>query len=118
VSLIISTILVQLLKRRIIRVRPFEVLENLHIKKIQIDPYSFPSGHTAASFSLAISATLLFSTLGLIFLSLAVTVGISRMYLGVHYPSDVAVAVIIAALSAFTANLLTNNTTFLAAFML
>lgn len=117
-SLTISTIIVQLLKRKIIRIRPFEVLENLYIKKVQIDPYSFPSGHTAAAFSMAISATLLFPTLGLLYIALATTVAISRMYLGVHYPSDVVVAAIIAIISVFVVNILANNYPLLFDFML
>ena len=52
--------------------------------------YSFPSGHTAASFAVGV---LLFRKLpkryGIPALVLAALIGFSRLYLGVHYPSDV-----------------------------
>lgn len=55
--------------------------------------YSFPSGHTQTAFGTfgAIAATTKRKALGAVCIALAVTVGFSRMYLGVHTPSDVLV---------------------------
>jgi undecaprenyl-diphosphatase len=61
--------------------------------------YSFPSGHAMLSFCLCLSAAALFSarrksrlarvTIWSFWVSLSVAIGYSRIYLGVHYPSDV-----------------------------
>ena len=96
-TLLVSTIVVQLLKRLIRRKRPFVHSKNLRSIRIGVDPFSFPSGHTAAAFGLATSISLLtFSPLvRLVFLLLAFGVGYSRVYLAVHYPSDVIAGAII-----------------------
>ena len=105
-TLILTTSLVQLLKRKIIRTRPYDLLDNLHIRKIQIDRYSFPSGHTAAAFSIALQTAFILPHILFICLLLACLVGISRIYLGVHYPSDVTVAAFVATLSSILINLI------------
>lgn len=51
--------------------------------------YSFPSGHTQASFISATIITLKHRKMGLIVIPLAVLIGFSRLYLYVHFPSDV-----------------------------
>lgn len=63
------------------------------------DDYSFPSGHTAASFA---SAVAIFATLkgkykwwGVGALALATLIGISRLYVCVHWPSDVIIGAVI-----------------------
>lgn len=94
-TLIISTLVSHIIKVSVNRIRPFIRIQNLNIKKIGIDKYSFPSGHTTAAFSMAISTALLFPSLLFICVGLAFLVGISRMYIGVHYPSDVIVGILI-----------------------
>lgn len=52
--------------------------------------YGFPSNHAANSMVLAVLVTILWQRkVGLALLGLAFFVGLSRVYLGVHYPSDV-----------------------------
>lgn len=91
VTLVITTLISKLIKTSVNRIRPFLKLSNLNIKKIGIDDYSFPSGHTTAAFSMAISTALFYHNIAIISIILACLVGISRMYLGVHYPTDVLV---------------------------
>lgn len=96
----------KLIKQSTTRQRPFRRNPDIrHLVEPQ-DEYSFPSGHTAA----AVVAALLFGTalpvLMPLFLSLAVLIGISRIYLGVHYPSDVMMGSLLGAVSFTCAYLL------------
>lgn len=50
ISLIISTIISQVFKQSVSRIRPFLIVNNLNIQKIGIDEYSFPSGTYNRSF--------------------------------------------------------------------
>jgi undecaprenyl-diphosphatase len=54
------------------------------------DRHAFPSGHTAHAFSTLVLAIWLDPVLGLAFAPFALAVGLSRVFFGLHYPSDVA----------------------------
>ena len=80
------------LKPLVNRTRPWVVIEQLHVlvDSGAGDP-SFPSGHTTAAFAFA--GAVLFSGIKkggkILALLLAVLMGFSRLYVGVHYPTDV-----------------------------
>ena len=57
--------------------------------------YSFPSGHSAASFSVAVSIFLYNKKWGTAAIILAILIALSRMYLFVHFPTDVIVGTLI-----------------------
>lgn len=101
VSLILSTITSQIFKKSINRIRPFLIVNNLNIKKIGIDEYSFPSGHTTAAFTICVMLSSFYPPITFLLILLASLVGISRIYLGVHYPSDVFAGAILGTLSSF-----------------
>jgi undecaprenyl-diphosphatase len=90
-ALLIDVILCNgILKPLAARVRPFDVNTTVQLLVSRPKDYSFPSGHTAASFA---SVTALFLAgerrLWKIALVVAVAIAFSRLYLYVHYPTDV-----------------------------
>lgn len=79
-----------MLKNLVARTRPYEVVPGLVSLVGAQHDFSFPSGHTGSSFA---AAVVLFRELprkyGWPALLLAILIGFSRLYVGVHYPSDV-----------------------------
>ena len=100
-ALSFSHLVVQLLKRQVERRRPYLALADSRLIVTPLSDYSFPSGHTTASFATATVLSAHWPSLTLPLMLLAATVGISRTYLGHHYPSDVVVGALIGMLSAY-----------------
>ncbi len=96
-ALICNVIVVTFLKYTVNRLRPF--VNNVIIEKLSSENTpSFPSGHTAAAFVIAMSFSLLFPNktgLKIAVWLWAIAVAYSRIVLGVHYLSDVLASVII-----------------------
>jgi undecaprenyl-diphosphatase len=99
--LISSHLFVHILKRVINRKRPYVRLANVEHIVEPFEPYSFPSGHTTASFAAAVTLSFAFSQLSILFIFIAFLVAVSRIYLGVHYPSDILSGIIIALIFSF-----------------
>lgn len=94
-ALIINLILCNgMLKPLVARTRPFVMNPAVELLAMRPTDYSFPSGHTSASFA-AVSALILcrkeygFRWLWKAALVLAVLIAFSRMYLYMHFPTDV-----------------------------
>jgi len=104
-SLIFAVISTYVLKYLIYEPRPYLVLSNVHLLLYKGLESSFPSGHTALAFA---TATFLFfgysKKVGVIFLIWAFLVGYSRVYVGVHYPIDVLVGMIIGVVCGYVVN--------------
>lgn len=89
---LIGTLLINnmLIKNLVARTRPYEVVGGLTYLISKPREYSFPSGHAASSFA---AAWVMFRQLpkryGVPALLLAILIALSRLYVGVHYPSDV-----------------------------
>lgn len=92
------------LKKLFNRPRPYLVLAKAFTGKKLFTDYSFPSGHTTASFSLAVTYALSYPFLLLPLLFLAALIGISRIYLGQHYPTDVLAGSAVGTFSALLIN--------------
>ncbi len=88
-TLVLSQTAVQTLKRLIDRPRPFIAIENTIFMKPPACRYSFPSGHTCAAFAVALPIATAFPFTTPLVLAAACIVGVSRIYLGFHYPTDV-----------------------------
>jgi undecaprenyl-diphosphatase len=91
-----TTYLVQsLIKPRFRRRRPFVDREDILVVGIRTSDASFPSGHTAASFAAATAVSTFYPQAAPLAFGLATAVGVSRVHLGHHFPSDVAVGSLI-----------------------
>ena len=101
------------LKPLVGRIRPYDLQErdfgifiNLLIER-QHD-FSFPSGHTIASFEASVALLKHSKKMGIPALIIAILVSFSRLYLYVHYPSDVLVSVVLGTIFAFIGCALAN----------
>jgi undecaprenyl-diphosphatase len=94
-----TTIAVHLVKRRVKRKRPVAHLEVRFLVPVT-RAGSFPSGHTATTFALATVVAWHFPHWAAPVFLLAVLVGYSRVYVGVHFVSDVVAAALIGTASA------------------
>jgi len=95
---IVAWLLYRTLKRRTRRPRPFRVHSGVIARAPPLDEFSFPSGHTLHAVSFGIVAVSWFPVLALPLTAFAVLVAMSRVVLGLHYPSDVLAGVVLGAL--------------------
>ncbi len=101
-----------LIKNLVARIRPYDFNEAMKSQLLVpvLSDYSFPSGHSLASFE---AAGVLMMThrkmLGWPALVIAILIALSRLYLYVHYPSDVLAGVLLGLLFAWIAYLVVNR---------
>jgi undecaprenyl-diphosphatase len=100
--------LYKFLKISIKRLRPYEVVSGIHGRVSPIDQFSFPSGHTAAAFVMATLLSYFFPIMSTPMFCWALLVGFSRIYLGVHYPTDILAGIVIGLFSATMALIVTG----------
>ena len=107
-GLIITTIVGnEILKKIVERPRPFDtpgaLLDGDSLLVPRPGQFSFPSGHTGSSFASAIAIVLYDRKIGIPALILAALIAFSRLYVYVHFPTDIIAGTILGTLSALAA---------------
>ena len=102
------------LKPTVARMRPYDFQMEYFMKEIPLlagamHDFSFPSGHTIASFEAAVVILLNSKKLGIPAMILAVLIAFSRLYLYVHYPTDVIFSVFLGTAFALLGNWLAGK---------
>jgi undecaprenyl-diphosphatase len=77
-------------KHLFMRIRPCNALDGVRLLAGCSRSYSFPSGHATNIFAAMVFLTIRYKKFFPVFITIAVTVAYSRVYVGVHYPLDVA----------------------------
>lgn len=82
------------MKNLFARTRPYDVVE-VELLVAKLHDFSFPSGHTLVSFEAATALWFYHRKWGIAAFVLAALIGLSRLYLFVHYPTDVLVGAVL-----------------------
>lgn len=101
-----------LLKNLIARPRPFSVDTSIVMLVPYPSEYSFPSGHTLNGFTAAVTIFLYYRKAGIAAIFLAAAIAFSRLYLFVHYPTDILGGMILGILDACLVYFLINKVNF------
>lgn len=104
VALLLMLISVELvLKPLIARPRPFTLLPELVLLIPPSTSFSFPSGHTTSGFAAAFAILFSYKRAGRWAIALALLIAFSRLYLSVHYPTDLLGGMLLGVLCAYAA---------------
>lgn len=95
-----ATVVYKSIKGRASRPRPYEVIQAVQLGMMPLDRFSFPSGHTLHAVVFTIIATAYFPVLIWLLYPFLFLVAMSRVVLGLHYPTDVVVGAILGVLIA------------------
>lgn len=101
-ALILSVLFGNIITKNIVaRPRPCWVDKSVSMLIAIPKDYSFPSGHTSASFASAAALFCYYKKPGIAALILASLIGFSRLYLFVHYPTDVMAGIVLGLICSF-----------------
>lgn len=88
---LVGVALYKFLKHHLVRERPFVASPDILAGTAPLDRYSFPSGHTLHAVMFSLIAIAWFPMLAAVLIPFALLVALSRVVLGLHYPTDVLV---------------------------
>ena len=88
-AFLLERLLYHFLKQSMKRDRPYERIVDVEFRVRPPDRFSFPSGHTASAFLMMTLVSNIFPALQTPMLCWGTSVGVARVSLGVHYPTDV-----------------------------
>ena len=97
---IVDLIVYKIIKRWISRPRPYCTCPEIRACARSLDEFSFPSGHTLHSVAFSLILTVYYPMFAFVVWPLTALIAISRVVLGLHYPSDVIVGALIGAITA------------------
>ncbi len=97
---IVDLIVYKIIKRWIARPRPYRTCPDIRACARSLDEFSFPSGHTLHSVAFSLILTVYYPVLGLVVWPFTTLIAVSRIVLGLHYPSDVLVGALMGAVTA------------------
>lgn len=110
IALVLGLIIGNLtLKPLVARVRPYDFDTSIMLLIPKESDLSFPSGHTLASFEGAFALFLRHRRAGIFAIVLAFMIAFSRLYLMVHYPSDVICGMVLGVILAYVATKITDK---------
>jgi undecaprenyl-diphosphatase len=98
----------RMLKNVLVRERPYMTHAAIVCTGKPLDRFSFPSGHTLHAVSFTVIACACAPMLALVLVPAAVLIALSRVVLGLHYPTDVLAGALLGALIASAAMALTG----------
>jgi undecaprenyl-diphosphatase len=84
-----GTLIYKWLKYKTHRSRPYQVRQDVFLSGKPLDHFSFPSGHTLHAVAFGLVALFYYPVLAVILIPFVAMVAMSRVILGLHYPSDV-----------------------------
>lgn len=97
---LVSTVMYKWLKKRTLRPRPYQTHASIEHFSAPLDSLSFPSGHTLHAVAFTLVALAYYPALAWLLLPFTLLIAVSRVVLGLHYPSDVLVGAVLGALIA------------------
>ncbi|OOB77180.1 MAG: hypothetical protein BEN19_02355 [Epulopiscium sp. Nuni2H_MBin003] len=114
-AILINAVLTATIKGIVKKPRPFELGI---VKPLRVETaigYAFPSGHTSTATAFWGSAVTVFKNNSMLIFSIIIVIltGISRLYLGVHWPTDVLAGVFLGIISVFISDLVWKNKKYL-----
>jgi undecaprenyl-diphosphatase len=87
---LVGIVIYKLVKNRAVRERPYITHSVIQCASVPLDRYSFPSGHTLHAISFTLMFAAYFPSWTAALVSVAFLIALSRVVLGLHYPTDVA----------------------------